>query len=129
MRENPLHRVTLMKTLFSAAAFLLVVSSALAQSVSTDEMAVYDATQVSIDRYTVVQRLGLPLNWRSTFRAPVYSDEASARSAALAEARGSGADAVVNLYCLKQGDSLFTRAGYYCYGNAIKLKNERRVAQ
>lgn len=131
MRENTLPHVILMKTFISACAaafFLWVASGVLAQSVPIDEIAVFDATQVSLDRYTVVQRLGLQ-DWHSAIRVPVFSDEASARNAALAEARRSGADAVVNLHCLKQSDSLFSRAGYYCYGNAIKVKNERRVLQ
>ena len=128
MRENTFPHVGLMKTFCSALAvtlLALVAPGALAQS---DEIAIYDATQVSIDRYTVVQRLGVQ-DWHSAIRVPVFSDEASARTASLAEARRSGADAVVNLHCLKQSDSLFSRAGYYCYGNAIKLKNERRVVQ
>lgn len=117
-----------MKTFIAAVAvtcLALTTRAALAQS---DEIAVYDATEVSLDRYTVVQRLGVH-DRRSAIRVPVFSDEASARNAALAEARRSGADAVVNLHCLKQSDSLFSRAGFYCYGNAIKLKSERRVVQ
>jgi hypothetical protein len=117
-----------MKTFISAFSVALLALAAPGAFAQSDEIAVYDATQVSMDRYTVLQRLGLH-DWRSAFRIPVFRDEASARNAALAEARRSGADAVVNLYCLVQSDSLFTPAGYYCYGNAIKLKNEPRVLQ
>lgn len=118
-----------MKLLFSAccaAVFAIGTTSALAQPAGRDVVAVYDATQIPFDSYTVVKRLGVE-SWRSAIGIPVFRDEASARQAALAEAARSGANGVINMHCLTRTGGLFDPSGYYCYGNAIKLKNERRV--
>jgi hypothetical protein len=110
-----------------AVLWLSATIPAAAQNTGRDSVLVFDSTEIPFDSYIVVQRLGVQ-SWRSAIGIPTFRDEESARSAALAEAARSGADAVVNLHCVSQGDSLFTRAGHYCYGNAIKLKNERQVA-
>jgi len=33
-----------------------------------------------------------------------------------------GADAVVNLTCFDRTDALFDPSGYFCYGNAVRLR-------
>lgn len=109
-----------------AAVFAMTAAGALAQTAGRDVIALYDATQIPFDSYTVVKRLGVQ-GWRSAIGIPAFRDEASARQAALNEAARSGADGVINVHCLSRSDSLFNPAGYFCYGNAIKLKNERRV--
>jgi hypothetical protein len=81
---------------------------------------IYDSTQVALDRYTVVKRLGVQ-GWRSSYAIPSYRDATSAAEALLVEAAQLGADGIVNLYCLDRSDRL-KGDGYYCYGNAIKLK-------
>jgi hypothetical protein len=43
------------------------------------------------------------------------------------DAARRGADGVINMTCFDQTDRIFHRAGYYCYGNAIKIKNERAL--
>jgi hypothetical protein len=101
------------------AAFAILFS---ATSAAQERRAVpvYDSTQVALDRYTVIKRLGVQ-GWRSGYYIPSYDDATAAAEALLAEAAGLGADGLVNLYCLDRSDRL-KGDGYYCYGNAIKLK-------
>lgn len=82
---------------------------------------VYDATQLAFDRYVLVKRVGID-GWRSAFNIPGHPDLASATQAVLSEAAQVGADGVINLTCFDQTDAVFKPAGYYCYGNAIRLK-------
>ena len=115
----------------STAAFgmtlALLCAAAGATTSTAPRVAVYDATEIAFDSYTVIKRLGVD-GWRSAFGIRGYPDEARARDALLAEAAQAGADGVINLYCLGETDRLFNKSGYYCYGNAIRLKNERRVS-
>jgi hypothetical protein len=91
----------------------------------SDRVTVYDATQLAHDSYVVVERIGVD-RWKSAFGIGGYRDEPSARNAVLARAQRVGADGVINLYCLGQTDGLFNSSGHYCYGNAIRVKNERK---
>jgi hypothetical protein len=113
---------------FALSALLLAVlwTGAPQSSHAADAVPVYDSTEIALDRYTVVKRLGVE-DWRSAFRIPSYGDEESARRALLVEAARVRADGVINLHCLSKTDRIFNPSGYYCYGNAIKLKNERSV--
>lgn len=86
---------------------------------------VYDSTEIALDSYTIVKRLGVS-EWRSAFRIAGYTDEGQARDALLTRAAQLGADGVVNLHCLGQTDRVFNPAGYYCYGSAIRLKSATR---
>jgi hypothetical protein len=104
-----------------AAAVLFTATGAVAQSAVRDPLPVYDSTQIALGRYTVLKRLWVD-SWRSALWVPSHRDEAGARRALLSEAARIGADGVVNLHCLSQTDALFNPSGYYCYGNAIKLK-------
>jgi hypothetical protein len=85
---------------------------------------VYDSTQIALDSYTMIKRMGVS-DWKSAFRIAGYSDEAQAREALLAQAAQVGADGVVNLHCLGQTDRVWNPTGYYCYGNAIRLKSRQ----
>jgi hypothetical protein len=104
------------------AAFGLAALAGLLSSTAQGGSAVpiYDSTQVALDRYTVVKRLGVQ-GWRSGYTIPSYRDATTAAEALLAEAASLGADGIVNLYCLDRSDRL-KGEGYYCYANAIKLK-------
>lgn len=82
---------------------------------------VYDATQVAFDRYTVVKRVGTD-DWQSAFYVPGHRDLETAQQAVVSAAARAGADGVVNLTCFDQTDGIFKRAGYFCYGNAIKIR-------
>jgi hypothetical protein len=103
--------------LVGAIAALAVAGGAFAQPPAA--VPIYDATQIALDRYTVVKRLGVQ-DWRSGFSIRSYPDAAAARQALLAEAARLGADGLLNLHCLDQSDR-FNRRGHYCYGNAIRL--------
>jgi len=95
--------------------FLLMAPSALAQGgAETPPIRVFDAGELTADRYTVVERI-----WTGTLRTlfwlPGHDDAGAAVAALTDKARSLGADGVVNLHCLNDGS-------YYCYGLAIKLK-------
>lgn len=81
---------------------------------------VFDATELTPDRYTVVKRLWVE-TWRSAFWVPSHGDSGAAIAALTSEAATLGADAVVNLVCLNDQRAWFDR-GYFCYGLAVKLK-------
>ena len=89
---------------------------------------VYDATQVAHDRYTIIRRIGID-GWQSAFRVRAHENMDSARTAVITEAARMGADGVVNLTCFDQTERVFRRSGYFCYGNAIRVKNERKVVK
>jgi hypothetical protein len=88
---------------------------------STGAVPIYDSTQIALDRYTVLKRLGVE-DWESAFRIPGYKDLETAQTALVNEAGRLGADGVINVACFDQTDRIFNPAGYFCYGNAIKLK-------
>ena len=109
-----------------AAALALTTPAASAQSAGAGTVPVYDATQLALDRYTVIARLGVQ-DWESAFRIRGHRDLESARQALVSDAARRGADGVINLTCFDQTDRIFNPAGYYCYGTAIKIRNERRL--
>lgn len=104
----------------------LLALSACAQTprgpVSAATVPVYDSTQVALDRYTVVRRIGVE-GAQSAFRIRGHSDLESAKRAVVAAAAEAGADGVINLTCFDKTDGLFKADGYYCYGNAIRVRN------
>lgn len=91
------------------------------QPAAVSAVPVYDSTQIALDRYSVVKRIGID-DWRSAFRIGGHGDLESAQRAVLNEAGRVGADGVINLTCLDQTDRILNPAGYFCYGNAIRLK-------
>ncbi len=78
----------------------------------------YDATQISYDRYRIVKRLWVD-SWRTAFGVPHQATREAAVQDLVRAAESLGADGLVNVHCLGGTESL---RGYYCYGNAIKLK-------
>ena len=116
-----MRRLSVLSCVFVLAAIPAAYAQAPAEPVT-----VYDATQIPLDSYVVLKRLWVE-GWRSAFYIRAYPDEASARQALLSEAARLGADGVINLHCLGQSDAIFYPSGYYCYGNAIRLKNEQRI--
>lgn len=107
-----------MKKLAGVICLLMLVAAG-ARAAEPAPMRVFDAGELSLDRYMVVKRL-----WTGTLRAsfwvPEYSDAAAAISALTTEARDLGADGVVNLHCVNDAGNW--GGGYLCYGLAIKLK-------
>ena len=51
---------------------------------------------------------------------PVY-DSTQVAFARYSVIKRVGADGVINLTCFDQTDRIFNPAGYFCYGNAIRL--------
>jgi hypothetical protein len=82
---------------------------------------VYDSTQIAFARYSVIKRVGVD-DWSSSFRIRGHNDLVTAQQAVIGEAARVGADGVINLTCFDQTDRIFKPEGYFCYGNAIKLK-------
>ena len=114
-----------MKTTRCTSVFALAFAALSGASYAAEAVRVYDSTEIALDSYTFVKRMGVS-EWRSAFRIAGYSDEGQARDALLTRAAQLGADGVVNLHCLGQTDRVFNPAGYYCYGNAIRLKSATR---
>ncbi len=111
-----------MKTLTAASVLILVTSVMPAVTQAKEPqppVRVFDAGELTLDRYTVMKRL-----WTGTLRAsfwiPAYDDAGTAIAALTSEAGNLGADGVVNLHCLNDVGGL--GGGYTCYGLAIKLK-------
>jgi len=103
-------------TLLSAVFWALVVSTSYAQDRA---IRIFDTGELSLDRYTVVERLWTG-TWRASFWVPTYDDPSSAIAALASKAADLGADGVVNLHCVNDAGGF--GSGYYCYGLAIKLK-------
>ena len=81
---------------------------------------VYDATELTPDRYTVIRRIWVE-SWRSALVYPEHADSSVAIGALSAEAVRFGADALTNLSCLNDRRARLG-GGYFCYGLAIKLR-------
>lgn len=107
------------------AAVLVAATAALASAApsyaATQRITVYDSTQLALHRYTVVKRIGLE-GWESAFRIRGHETLDAARQALLNEAARVGADGLINVTCFDQTDRIFNPAGYFCYGNAIRVK-------
>jgi hypothetical protein len=80
---------------------------------------VFEAGELTLARYTVLQRLWTG-SWRASFWIPAHADAGAAIKALAEQAASLGADAIVNLHCLN--DAGGWSPGYSCYGLAIKLK-------
>jgi hypothetical protein len=86
---------------------------------SAQTVRVYDAGELTPDRYSVIDRLWTG-SWRALFWVPTHDEPAAAISALTSKAAGLGADGVTHLHCVNDGGGW--GGGYYCYGLAIKLK-------
>lgn len=109
-----------MKKLTAVACLLLLpLAGPLLAAELAAPVRVFDAGELTLDRYTVVKRL-----WtgalRASFWIPAYDDPGTAIAALTSAAADLGADGVVNLHCLN--DTGGWGGGYTCYGLAIKLK-------
>lgn len=110
-----------MKSIRATAAILLLVlgtASGAACAADAAPVRVFDAGELTPDRYTVLKRIWTG-TWRTLFWIPGHEDAGAAVAALTDKARSLDADGVVNLHCLNDGSWL---GGYYCYGLAVKLK-------
>jgi hypothetical protein len=109
-----------MKSISAAAAIFLLVLGTASEAVRAADAApvrVFDAGELTPDRYTVVERIWTG-TWRTLFWIPVHDDAGAAVAALTDKARSLDADGVVNLHCLNDG----RLGGYYCYALAVRLK-------
>jgi uncharacterized protein YbjQ (UPF0145 family) len=104
----------------AAALFAAAGTSAVAQDkLGVAPIRVFDAGELTLDQYTVIERLWTG-TWRASFWIPTENDAGSAIAALTSKAESLGADGVVNLHCVN--DAGGWGGGYYCYGLAIKLR-------
>jgi uncharacterized protein YbjQ (UPF0145 family) len=100
-----------------SCAFYVAGGSALAADAA--RIKVFDATELPLDRYTVVKRIWTQ-TWHSAFWVSTHDAAADAIAALTSKAADEGANGVINLHCLN--DTGGWGSGYFCYGLAIKLK-------
>jgi hypothetical protein len=79
---------------------------------------VYDATELALQRYTVVKRLWTG-TWRSSFWVSSYDDAPAALKALTDKAADLEADGVTNVHCVSEAAGA---GGFFCYGLAIKIR-------
>ena len=88
---------------------------------SSSTVTVYDSTQLALNRYVVLKRVGIE-DWISAFKIPAHATLQGAQQAVVNAAANIGADGVINMVCFDKTDGVFNPAGFYCYGNAIRLR-------
>jgi len=88
------------------------------------EVRVYDSGQLTQEKYEVVRRLWMD-SWRTAFWVPNHSSKAEGIAALRAEAARLGANGLINVDCLDQGQftwSWSSEPAILCYGNAIRVR-------
>ena len=108
----------------AACGILLAVAAATNAAAqeppSQAPLRMFDATQLTPDRYTVIKRLWVE-SWRTAFAVPEHPESSAALAQLSDEAVRLGADALTNVVCLND-ERAWYRGGYFCYGLAVKLK-------
>lgn len=104
--------------LFVATLVLIAGANSMAQDRASPAVRVYDATELALQRYTVVKRLWAG-TWHSSFWVPSYDDAPTAVRALTEKAADLEADGVTNVHCVSESEGA---GGFFCYGLAIKLK-------
>lgn len=100
-------------------AMLVTLGAPAARAEPAASVRVFDAAELTLDRYEVLERLWTG-TWRGSLWIPRHEDASHAIAALTAKAADLGADGVINLHCVN--DRGGWRSGYYCYGLAIRLK-------
>ena len=111
-----------MKSIVAIAAVLLFVLgtvSVAGHAADAAPVRVFDAGELTPDRYTVIERIWTG-TWRASFWVPSHEDAGAAVAALTSKAANLGANGVVNLHCVN--DTGGWGGGYTCYGLAIQLK-------
>ena len=93
------------------------------------EVEVYEPAQLAQDQYELVRYLPVD-SWRTAFWLPTYSSQDEGIASLQAEATRLGANGLINVSCLDQGNSIWSwsrEPAILCYGNAIRVRrNEER---
>jgi hypothetical protein len=87
---------------------------------ASPHVTIFSAGEITPDRYTAVRHLWVE-GWRSAFHVPEYAQSGDAISAIVAAAGKSGADGIVDLYCLDT-DLAAEKSSYLCYALAVRVK-------
>jgi len=88
---------------------------------------VYQPAELSSPEYDVVRQLWVD-SWSTALWMPTYPSEADGIASLQTEAARSGADGLINVYCVDRGRPIWSsNAGpaYVCYGNAIRVRQGR----
>jgi len=105
--------------LIAATLFSIAGVNATAQDrADAPAVRVYDATELALQRYTVVKRLWAG-TWRASFWVPSYDDAPAALKALTDKAADLEADGVTNVHCVGEAAGA---GGFFCYGLAIKIR-------
>ena len=87
----------------------------------------YQPAELSSVEYDVVRQLWVD-SWSTAWSMPTYSSEAEGIVAMQNEAARSGADGLINVYCVDRGRPIWSsNAGpaFVCYGNAIRVRRSQ----
>jgi hypothetical protein len=87
----------------------------------------YQPADLSSSEYEVVRQLWVD-SWTTAVYMPTYASESDGIAAMQAEAGRSGADGLINVYCVDRGRAIWsTNSGpaLVCYANAIRVKQSK----
>jgi hypothetical protein len=120
-------RSSRLAALAAASACALCTGVAIAQGVAeqrASELSIYAFGEVSMSRYEVVGRPWTD-SWRSALWVPTFPSQEQAIAALQTEAASRGANGLLNVNCLDQGNwswSSRTEPAFVCYGIAIRTR-------
>ena len=98
--------------------FSIAGANAVAQDRAPPAIRVYDATELTLQGYTVVKRLWAE-TWSASFWVSTYDDMPAALGALTEKAADLEADGVTNVHCVSENKG---EGGYFCSGLAIKIR-------
>jgi len=99
--------------------------SSVAEPIAT--VKIYEPADLSSAEYDVVRQLWVD-SWSTALWMPTFPSEADGIASMQAEAARSGADGLINVYCVDRGRPIWSsNAGpaFVCYGNAIRVRPSR----
>ena len=109
----------------AGSLFVLCSGASVGQSdVATPQLRMYGFGDLVTTRYEVVSRQWGDA-WRSAFWVPTFATREQALAALQAEAARTGADGLLNVYCLDQSRAKWfssTEPAFLCYGIAIRVR-------
>jgi len=114
-----------LSAIVASSLFVLCSGASVGQSdVATPQLRMYGFGDLVTTRYEVVSRQWGDA-WRSAFWVPTFATREQALAALQAEAARTGADGLLNVYCLDQGRAKWsssTEPAFLCYGIAIRVR-------
>jgi len=116
--------------LIIAAAGLTCGCVSAPQSGTAEDVRLYQPAELAQGQYELIRRLWVE-SWRTAFWLPNQASEAAAIAALKTEAVRLGANGLISVDCLDQGDFMLFRdvmlfrrqePAILCYGNAIRVR-------